>query len=207
MNKMQKFVTLILLLLTFSVASSVPIASAQKSPELKQEQKVTQDKIRPENQSSMDTNGSKGFIEISQKDGSKRLAPVITGEIFQTIVLTAMYGAVVLLVVILLLAFFASKNLEDGKKTQYLSESLPSAIEGITIIYIVVAVLLLGMIGIASAEGCLSILSAISGYVLGKNQGKRLSEAIPANSTTRLDENSLSKSMERREGSDKTTSE
>ena len=56
------------------------------------------------------------------------MAPIITGEIFQTIVLTAMYGAVLLLVFILALA---SKHLEQGRKTQYLSEALPSAIEGI----------------------------------------------------------------------------
>ena len=160
----------------FSVGFPVPFALAEESPSFKPKQEILI------SQSSMDTNGVKGAIEISQKDGSKRLAPVITGEIFQTIVLTAMYGAVLLFVIILTLALFASKNLEQGRKTQYLSEALPSAIEGITIIYIVVAVLLLGMIGIASAEGCLSILSAISGYVLGKNQGKRLSGDIPANS-------------------------
>ena len=163
----------------FSVAFLVPFASAENSPGLKLKQEINQEKISLGNQSSVDTTGSKGFIEISQKDGSKHLAPVITGEIFQTIVLTAMYGALVLLLGILTLALFASKNLDKGKKTQYLSEALPSAIEGITIVYIVISVLLLGMIGIASAEGCLSILSAISGYVLGKNQGKRLSENIP----------------------------
>jgi hypothetical protein len=95
--------------------------------------------------------------------------------------------------------------LDQGRKTQYLSEALPSAIEGITIVYIVVAVLLLGMIGIASAEGCLSILSAISGYVLGKNQGKRLSADIPANSNSRLGENILDN--EKRQDIDKTASE
>ncbi len=160
----------------FSVAFLVPFASAENSPGLKLKQEINQEKISLVNQSSTDTTGSKGFIEISQKDGSKRLAPVITGEIFQTIILTAMWGALILLLGIALLA---SKNLDKGQKTQYLSEALPSAIEGITIVYIVISVLLLGMIGIASAEGCLSILSAISGYVLGKNQGKRLSENIP----------------------------
>jgi ABC-type phosphate/phosphonate transport system permease subunit len=204
---MKRFASLTLLFLTLSVASSVLIASAEKSPELKQEQKISQEKTSLENQSSLDTTGSKGFVEISQKDGSKHLAPVITGRIFQTIVLTAMYGAVVLLVVILLLAFFASKNLEQGRKTQYLSEALPSAIEGITIIYIVVAVLLLATIGIASAEGCLSILSAISGYVLGKNQGKRLSGSLLVNSNDRMDENSPNNYIERRQESDNKTSE
>lgn len=204
---MQRFATLILLFLTFSVVSSVPAVSAEKSPGLKLEQEINQEKISLENQSSMNTSGSKGFIEILQKDGSTRLAPVITGEMFQTIVLTAMYGALLLLVVILLLAFFASKNLEKDRKTQYLSEALPSAIEGITIVYIVVAVLLLGMIGIASAEGCLSILSAISGYVLGKNQGKRVSAAIPVNSNNELDKNTLSNHIERRQDNDTTTSE
>ncbi|MEG3839182.1 hypothetical protein [Microcoleus sp. herbarium14] len=198
-KKMQKYSTSILLFLMFSIAFLVPLASAEKSPSLKPKQEILI------SQSSMDTTGAKGFIEISQKDGSKRLAPVITGEIFQTIVLTAMYGAVLLLVVILTLAFFASKNLDQGRKTQYLSEALPSAIEGITIVYIVVAVLLLGMIGIASAEGCLSILSAISGYVLGKNQGKRLSADIPANSNSRLGENILDN--EKRQDIDKTASE
>ena len=189
----KRFASLTLLFLTLSVASSVLIASAEKSPGLKQEKEISQEKISLENKSSLEPPGSKGFIEISQKDGIKRLAPVITGEIFQTIVLTAMYGAVLLLVVILILAFYASKNLEQGQKTQYLSEALPSAIEGITIVYIVVAVLLLGMIGIASAEGCLSILSAISGYVLGKNQGRRLSGSnLVKPDNGGLDENSQS---------------
>jgi len=61
------------------------------------------------------------------------------------------------------------------------------------------------MFGIASAEGCLSILSAISGYVLGKNQGKRLSGDIPANSNVRLAENTLDN--EKRQDIDKTASE
>ena len=157
----------------FSTAFLVPFASAQKSTSLKPKQEILI------SQPSIDTTGEKGFIKIPQADGSLRLAPVITGEIFQTIVLAAMVGALVLLIVIPSLAFFSSKNLEQGRKNQFLSEALPSVIEGITIVYIVIAVLLLGMVGIASAEGCLSILSAISGYVLGKNQGKRLSENIP----------------------------
>ncbi len=36
------------------------------------------------------------------------------------------------------------------------------------IVYIVIAVLLLSILGIISAEGTLSILAGISGYVLGK---------------------------------------
>jgi ABC-type phosphate/phosphonate transport system permease subunit len=183
----------------FSIAFLILFASAQKSPSLKPKQEILI------SQPSVDTTGAKGFIEIIQADGSQRLAPVITGEIFQTIVLTAMSGALLLLIVIPILAFFSSKNLEQGRKTQLLSEALPSVIEGITIVYIVVAVLLLGMVGIASAEGCLSILSAISGYVLGKNQGKRLSGDIPANSNVRLAENTLNN--EKRQDIDKTASE
>ena len=131
---------------------------------------------------------SDGFIELPQSDGSKRLVPVITGEIFSLIILTAMYGAVLLLVVTLGLAFFAARNLNNGDRNQFLSEALPNAIEGITIIYIVVAVVLFGILGITSAEGSLSILSAISGYVLGKSQGKKSSEPT---SRSELNENDI----------------
>ncbi len=122
---------------------------------------------------------SDGFIELQQVDGSSRLIPVITGDTFTTIVLTAMYGAVLLLVITMLLAFFFAKRGENiASRNQFLSEALPNAIEGITIIYIVVAVLLFGILGITSAEGNLSILSAISGYVLGKSQGKRTTPQV-----------------------------
>jgi ABC-type sugar transport system permease subunit len=197
---MQKYSTSILLFLMFSVSFLVPIASAEKSPSLKPKQEILI------SQSSVESTGAKGFIEISQKDGSTRLAPVITGEIFQTIVLTAMYGAVLSLVVIVTVALITNNSVK-GKNNQFLSDALPSAIEGITIVYIVVAVLLLGMIGLASAEGCLSILSAISGYVLGKNQGKRLSGDIPENSNSSLGDNTLDNHIETRQDIDKTASE
>lgn len=129
---------------------------------------------------------TEGFIELQQVDGSSRLIPVITGDTFTTIVLTAMYGAVLLLVITMLLAFFFAKRGGNmARRNQFLSEALPTAIEGITIIYIVVAVLLFGILGITSAEGNLSILSAISGYVLGKSQGKR--------ATSQVEEEQLSK--------------
>jgi len=53
-----------------------------------------------------------------------------------------MLGALVLLIAISSLAFLSSKNLEQGRRNQYLSEALPSVIEGIAIVYIVIAVLL-----------------------------------------------------------------
>ena len=46
----------------------------------------------------------------------------------------------------------------------------------ITIIYIVISVLVLGILNITSAEGNLSILSAIAGYVLGKSQSNKVSK-------------------------------
>ncbi|MGB5634285.1 MAG: hypothetical protein WBM86_16105, partial [Waterburya sp.] len=42
----------------------------------------------------------------------------------------------------------------------------------VLIVYIVIAVLLLSILGIISAEGTLSILAGISGYVLGKEKVK-----------------------------------
>jgi ABC-type phosphate/phosphonate transport system permease subunit len=149
------------------------VVSAKKNVDLNLRAQTNQEKSSLKEQSPPDI--KKGFIQLRQANGNDRFVPLITGEIFSTIILTAMYGAVFLLVVTLVLGYHASKNMGNDNKNQYLSEALPNAIEGITIVYIVIVVLLFGILGITSAEGNLSILSAISGYVLGKGQGKRSS--------------------------------
>jgi ABC-type phosphate/phosphonate transport system permease subunit len=111
-------------------------------------------------------------VQVTQKDGSQRIVPVITGEVLWWIILTVLCGTLIAISVIVILSAFSSRKLQSGEKDQYLSEALPTLIEGITIVYIVLAVLLLSILGITSAEGTLSILAGISGYVLGKERAK-----------------------------------
>jgi len=85
-KKTQKYSTSILLFLMFSTAFLVTFASAQKSTSLKPKQEILI------SQPSIDTTGEKGFIKIPQADGSLRMAPVITGGIFQTIVLGRLWA-------------------------------------------------------------------------------------------------------------------
>jgi VanZ family protein len=55
---------------------------------------------------------------------------------------------------------------------QYVSKVLPLVIEGITVILVVLAVLILGLLRITTSEGTIGILAAIVGYVLGKGASK-----------------------------------
>lgn len=70
----------------------------------------------------------------------------------------------------LIIMFFRKS---DGAVIQkYSSESvariLPLAVEGITVILVILTVIILGVSRIVSAEGTLGILGSIVGYVLGK---------------------------------------
>ena len=111
-------------------------------------------------------------IQITKKDGSQSVIPVITGEVFWWIVLTILVGTLIILGTVIVAPLFFNKQGESEERNQYLSEALPDLIKGITIVYIVIAVLLLSILGIISAEGTLSILAGISGYVLGKEKVK-----------------------------------
>ncbi|PCJ22150.1 MAG: hypothetical protein COB04_01485 [Gammaproteobacteria bacterium] len=102
--------------------------------------------------------------------------PKLSSEQINHIILTAMYGAVILFLITVFFSYLAISKTSESESPLFLSTALPNAIEGITIVYVVVSVLVLAISGVTSAEGSLSILSAIAGYVLGKSQGaKKLS--------------------------------
>jgi len=56
--------------------------------------------------------------------------------------------------------------------SQSVARILPMVIEGITVILVVLAVIIFGVLRIISAEGTLGILGSIVGYVLGKSVRK-----------------------------------
>jgi ABC-type phosphate/phosphonate transport system permease subunit len=157
----------IFFLLSVNSASTAQI-NQKSSSELKisQEKKATET-LTP----SINSRTMKEAVQVP-KDGSQRMVPVITGEVLWWIIFTVLVGTLVSISIVVVLGAFSSRHLQPGEKNQFLSEALPSLIEGITIVYIVLAVLLLSILGISSTEGTLSILAGISGYVLGKGRDK-----------------------------------
>ena len=115
----------------------------------------------------------KEAVRISQRDGSQRVVPVITGEVLWWVILTVLSGTLIAISVVVMSGAYAHRNSQSGGKNQFLTEALPTLIEGITIVYIILAILLLSVLGITSAEGTLSILAGISGYVLGKERSSK----------------------------------
>lgn len=112
-------------------------------------------------------------VRVNQKDGTHRIVPVVTGEILWRVIFTALCGTLLAISVIVLSGAYVQSKFKPGEKNPFLSEALPTLIEGITIVYIVVSILLLSVLGITSAEGTLSILAGISGYVLGKERSSK----------------------------------
>lgn len=54
------------------------------------------------------------------------------------------------------------------EKGEFLSESFPSVLQGVTVLLIVMIVALLTLVKVVNEQGAISILSALIGYVLGK---------------------------------------
>jgi ABC-type phosphate/phosphonate transport system permease subunit len=127
-------------------------------PKLSQEIKPTKSTTPSPNSRTL-----KEAVHVLQKDGTERIVPVITGEVLWWVIFTVLSGTLIAISVIVVLGACSSRHLQPGEKNQFLSEALPTLIEGITIVYIVLAVLLLSILGITSAEGTLSILAGISG--------------------------------------------
>jgi len=61
-----------------------------------------------------------------------------------------------------------SSKREPRLSGQSILKILPIVIEGITVILVVLAVLLLGLLKITTSEGTIGLLGSIVGYVLGK---------------------------------------
>lgn len=121
----------------------------------------------------IDSSSLSQFGEIKNQDGNEFYIPKITGIIFWWIISTTLFGS---LISIFLVFLFSIASEMIGKKVtnSYISEGLPNVIEGLTVVYIILVVLLLAISGLVTSEGSLSILSAIAGYVLGKSQNKQL---------------------------------
>jgi Na+-transporting methylmalonyl-CoA/oxaloacetate decarboxylase gamma subunit len=165
------FIPLFSLFLLISICS---VSVAQTKPKSGSEQRITQ-KQRPAEISTpiINSRSSKEAVQITLKDGSQRIVPAITGDIIWLVIITVLSGT--LLAICLVVGLGAYRNpdfINKDTSNQFLSEALPTLIEGITIVYIVLALLLLSILGIASSEGTLSILAGITGYVLGKERSK-----------------------------------
>jgi Na+-transporting methylmalonyl-CoA/oxaloacetate decarboxylase gamma subunit len=158
------------------------VSTAQIKHNSGSELKISQEqKIIETPTSSINSRTLKEAVQLTLKDGSQRVVPVITGEVLWWVLFTVFTGTLVSISIVVILGAFSNRHLQPGEKNQFLSEALPTLIEGITIVYIVLAVLLLSILGIASTEGTLSILAGISGYVLGK---ERVKDKLPAKAET-----------------------
>ncbi|BDI20954.1 hypothetical protein ANSO36C_67560 (plasmid) [Nostoc cf. commune SO-36] len=170
----QRKKVLIPLLLIFLLTSLTSVSNAQPNQTPSLQPRVNQEASSRENIApNTNTHNLREAVWISQKDGTQRLVPVITGEILWWVIFTVLTGTLIAISVVVILGAFAHRHPESGEKNQFLSEALPTLVQGITIVYIVLAVILLSILGIASAEGTLSILAGISGYVLGKERSSR----------------------------------
>lgn len=157
----------------FFLISIYSVSTAQVKQTSRSEQKISQEQKTTETLTpSINSRTLKEAVQLTLKDGSQRVVPVITGEVLWWVLFTVFTGTLVSICIVVVLGAFSNRQLQPGEKNQFLSDALPTLIEGITIVYIVLAVLLLSILGIASSEGTLSILAGISGYVLGKGRVK-----------------------------------
>lgn len=192
MKPSQREKILIPLFSIFFLISVNSVSTAQTNQTSSSEPKISQEIKPPENTTtpSASSRTLKEAVQVPQKDGSQRIVPVITGEVLWWIILTVLCGTLIAISVIVISSAFSTRHLKPGEKNQYLSEALPTLIEGITIVYIVLAVILLSILGITSAEGTLSILAGISGYVLGKERSpERGKDRLPLEAETPRDDN------------------
>ena len=159
--------SILLLILIPSIYTNQIKESNNPEEEITQEQEDSKTSKSSKNKLTLEE-----AVQITKKDGSQIIVPVITGLVIWWIILSIFIGTLVILISVIITSAIVNKQRESEERDQYLSEALPNLIKGITIVYIVIAVLLLSILGIISAEGTLSILAGISGYVLGKEKVK-----------------------------------
>jgi hypothetical protein len=147
MKSSQRRKVLIPLFSIFFLISVNSVSTAQTNQTSSSGLKISQ-AINPSENTLPSSNSctQKEAVQVTQKDGSQRMVPVITGEVLWWIILTVLVGTLVSIAVIVVSGAYSSRYLKLGEKNQYLSEALPTLIEGITIVYIVLAVLLLSIL-------------------------------------------------------------
>jgi Na+-transporting methylmalonyl-CoA/oxaloacetate decarboxylase gamma subunit len=183
MKPSQRRKVLIPLLSIFFLTFVSSVSTAQINQTSSSEPKISQEK-KPTSIPGINSLTLKDAVQMP-KDSNQRIVPVITGELFWWIICTVLVGTLIAIAVVVVSGAFSSHQLEPGEKNQYISEVLPTLVEGITIVYIVLSVLLLSILGITSAEGTLSIFAGISGYVLGKKQSsERGKDSLPSGAET-----------------------
>jgi hypothetical protein len=101
-------------------------------------------------------------------DNKVRLAP----KDILILLIIVLIGALILLFSLLspitgFLGFFPSKELL-ASKSEFLTETFPTLLQGVTVILIVMIVAVLTLGGWIESQGTISILSALIGYVLGR---------------------------------------
>lgn len=111
------------------------------------------------------------------KDSITIVQPVPITENTIVKLLTLVLIGVLVLIVILLSPVAGFKFWQEDQenldsKADFLSESFPKLLEGITVILIVMVVTILTLSGFVKEQGTISILSALIGYVLGKKTGE-----------------------------------
>lgn len=107
----------------------------------------------------------------SDNASTNRISKALNSTHLFWIMLLIIMGPLVTILSIFLGPFLWSDHLLEDR-AKYLSTVMPKLLEGITILLIVSAVVLSGILEIDLPSGVLSLLAAIAGYVLGKSQSE-----------------------------------
>lgn len=131
--------------------------------------------------------------QVLSPGDSQSVTPLLTPSQVFDLMIAAVIGSLGTIGLILgaeriLMIFVPSQRLNEVQNRRYSADSiaiiLPLVIQGITVILVVLAVMLLGVLRIISAEGTLGILGSIVGYVLGKVSQKGSLERVSEETTT-----------------------
>lgn len=115
-------------------------------------------------QASEEANTTKSVTKTQSK------LPAFTSDQLTTILSTAITGSSMIMVIVL---YMSTRGGTLPEKTTYTVKAFPKVIEGVTVYLIVGVVSVLSLADRISPEGTVSILSAIGGYVLGKQTSER----------------------------------
>lgn len=100
----------------------------------------------------------------------KKTNILLTSDSIQTLLYALIVGSLAVIITV----FSPVIRTHEGRleeKARFINVVLPKVVEGLTVILIVAIVTILSLVERINPEGAISILSALVGYVLGKQQG------------------------------------
>ena len=105
---------------------------------------------------------------LSQNSQQDQKEPLLKEKNIVIVIGVVLFVVAVLLIMLLSPVVGTLDKATLKEKGEFLSESFPDVLQGVTVLLIVMVITLLSLVKVIDSQGTLSILSALIGYVLGK---------------------------------------